>query len=152
MSTTPVLAAEGINTFYGRSHILRNVSFHVNAGETVTLLGRNGMGKTTTVRSIMGLVPARAGQIEFMGEAIAGLAPEQIARRGIGLVPEGRQVFPNLTVHENLWRRLRTGSGWPVPGRWSGSMRCFRAWPRAVPRWPTRCRAARRKCWRWAGR
>jgi branched-chain amino acid transport system ATP-binding protein len=81
---------------------LSDISLSVGEGEVVTLLGRNGMGKTTTIRSIMGLVPPLAGAIAFAGVAIAGRTPEAIARRGIGLVPEGRQVFPLLTVEENL--------------------------------------------------
>lgn len=97
-----MLKLSTIEAAYGKSQVLFDVSITIGEGEVVTLLGRNGMGKTTTVRAIMGLLPARAGQIEFMGESLARLAPEQVARRGIGLVPEGRQVFPNLTVHENL--------------------------------------------------
>lgn len=97
-----MLRVSGIEAAYGSSQVLFDVSIKIGEGEVVTLLGRNGMGKTTTVRAIMGLLPARSGQIEFMGEPLTGLAPEQVARRGIGLVPEGRQVFPTLTVHENL--------------------------------------------------
>ena len=114
-------------------------------------MGRNGMGKTTTVRSIMGLTPARAGSIRFMGEEIRGLPPYKIAQRGIGLVPEGRQIFPNLNVRENLVatavdaRRRR-------PGRWSGSTTCFRACRNAQPAWAINCPAASSKCWRSAAR
>ena len=82
--------------------MLFGVSLAIAAGEMVTLMGRNGMGKTTTVRSIMGLTPARSGSIRLKGEEIAALAPYRIAQRGIGLVPEGRRIFPNLTVRENL--------------------------------------------------
>jgi branched-chain amino acid transport system ATP-binding protein len=87
----------------------------VGAGEVVTLLGRNGMGKTTTVRSIIGLTPARAGTIRFAGEDVRGVQPFRIAQRGIGLVPEGRQIFPNLSVHENLVATAR-GNG---AARWT---------------------------------
>jgi len=87
---------------YGASQVLFDVGLEVREGEVVTLLGRNGMGKTTTVRCIMGLLPPRGGQIEFAGLQVAGLTPERIARMGAGLVPEGRQVFPTLTVRENL--------------------------------------------------
>lgn len=97
-----MLRLTAIEAAYGNSQALFDVSITIGEGEVVTLLGRNGMGKTTTVRAIMGLLPARSGQIEFMGESLTGLAPEKVARRGIGLVPEGRQVFPNLTVYENL--------------------------------------------------
>ena len=98
----PVLDVSGIETSYGLSQVLFGVSLTIAAGEMVTLMGRNGMGKTTTVRSIMGLTPARAGSIRFTGAEIRGLPPYKVAQRGIGLVPEGRQVFPNLSVRENL--------------------------------------------------
>jgi branched-chain amino acid transport system ATP-binding protein len=97
-----MLTVKAIDTAYGASQVLFGMSLEVNAGEVVTLMGRNGMGKTTTVRSIMGLTPPRAGDIQFEGAPIHGLAPYQVAKSGIGLVPEGRQVFPNLTVRENL--------------------------------------------------
>ncbi|TMJ02037.1 MAG: ABC transporter ATP-binding protein [Alphaproteobacteria bacterium] len=98
----PLLQLCDIDTAYGRSQVLFGVSFDIAAGEMATLMGRNGMGKTTTVRSIMGLTPARAGSIRFAGREIAALPSYRIARLGIGLVPEGRRIFPNLTVHENL--------------------------------------------------
>ncbi len=98
----PVLALDGIETCYGLSQVLFGVSLSIGPGEMVTLMGRNGMGKTTTVRSVMGLTQARAGRIVFQGLDIRGLAAYRIAQLGIGLVPEGRQIFPNLTVRENL--------------------------------------------------
>src|SRR6201999_49928 len=91
-----------VETAYGRSQVLFGVSFAIGAGQMVTLMGRNGMGKTTTVRSIMGLTPSRSGSIRFNGDEIAALPAYRIAQRGIGLVPEGRRIFPNLTVRENL--------------------------------------------------
>ncbi len=97
-----MLAVEALETAYGQSQVLFGVSLRVGAGEVATLLGRNGMGKTTTVRTIMGIVPARAGSIEFEGRRMLGLASYRVAQAGLGLVPEGRQVFPNLTVRENL--------------------------------------------------
>jgi branched-chain amino acid transport system ATP-binding protein len=97
-----LLELENVETAYGRSQVLFGVSLAISAGRMVTLMGRNGMGKTTTVRSIMGLTPARSGAIRFKGADIAHLAPYRIAQRGIGLVPEGRRIFPNLTVRENL--------------------------------------------------
>ena len=97
-----MLQVTELETAYGRSQVLFKVSLSVKAGEVTTLLGRNGMGKTTTVRSIMGITPARAGSIEFENKAITDLPSYRIAQAGIGLVPEGRQVFPNLTVRENL--------------------------------------------------
>jgi branched-chain amino acid transport system ATP-binding protein len=91
-----------IKTFYGQSQILFGMALTVNAGEVVTLMGRNGMGKTTTIRSVMGLTPAREGRIVFDGRDIHDLPSHAVARLGLGLVPEGRQIFPNLTVEENL--------------------------------------------------
>ena len=97
-----LLQIDGIETCYGRSQVLFGISLRIAAGEMVTLMGRNGMGKTTTVRSIMGLTPAMAGSIRFAGEDIRDWPSYRIGKLGIGLVPEGRQVFPNLTVYENL--------------------------------------------------
>jgi branched-chain amino acid transport system ATP-binding protein len=97
-----LLEVSGLETRYGLSQVLFGVSLAIGRGEVVTLMGRNGMGKTTTVRSIMGLTPARRGSIRLDGEQIRRLPPFRIAQRGIGLVPEGRQIFPNLTVRENL--------------------------------------------------
>ncbi len=97
-----MLVVDSIVTSYGVSQVLFGVSLDVGAGQVVTLLGRNGMGKTTTVRSIMGITPPTAGAIRFDGRPIHGLPPYRVAQAGLGLVPEGRQVFPNLTVRENL--------------------------------------------------
>jgi branched-chain amino acid transport system ATP-binding protein len=98
----PLLELDGVETCYGPSQVLFGLSLSVATGEMVTLMGRNGMGKTTTVRSIMGLTRAMAGAIRFAGRELRGLPSYRVARCGIGLVPEGRQVFPNLTVRENL--------------------------------------------------
>jgi branched-chain amino acid transport system ATP-binding protein len=111
------LRAERLNVFYGQSHILRDLSLHVGTQETVSLLGRNGMGKTTLLRTLMGLVPARSGRIELNGRDVTGARPSAIARAGLALVPEGRGVFPNLTVEENLTfasRVRRAGSDWSL--------------------------------------
>jgi branched-chain amino acid transport system ATP-binding protein len=97
-----MLEITGLQAGYGGNSVLFGVSLAVDAGEVVTLLGRNGMGKTTTVRALMGLIRPTGGTIRFRGRSIAGMPPEAIARLGIGLVPEGRQVFPTLSVHENL--------------------------------------------------
>jgi branched-chain amino acid transport system ATP-binding protein len=97
-----MLKVEGLETSYGQSQVLFQVGFEVQRGEVVTLIGRNGMGKTTTVRSIMGLTPPQAGSITFEGKEVRGLAPFRIARLGLGLVPEGRGIFSTLTVWENL--------------------------------------------------
>src|SRR6516162_8680509 len=99
---TPLLVVEGIETCYGLSQVLFGLSLSIRAGEMVSLMGRNGMGKTTTIRSIMGLTPARAGAIRFNGHETRRLPSYRIAQLGVGLVPEGRQIFPNLTVTENL--------------------------------------------------
>jgi branched-chain amino acid transport system ATP-binding protein len=114
--TDSVLTLDGVETCYGQSQVLFGVSFAIAPGEMVTLMGRNGMGKTTTIRSIMGLTPARTGAIRFMGEEIRGLPPYKIAQRGIGLVPEGRQIFPNLNVRENLVATAvaRDGGTWTL--------------------------------------
>ena len=97
-----LLELSGVETSYGLSRVLFGVSLKIASGEMVSLLGRNGMGKTTTVRSIMGLTPAASGSIRFGGEEIRRLPAYRVAKRGIGLVPEGRQIFPNLTAGENL--------------------------------------------------
>jgi len=97
-----MLELEGLQAAYGPSRVLFDVHLRVGEGEVVTLMGRNGMGKTTTVRAIMGLNPASAGVIRFDGADITRATPESVARLGLGLVPEGRQVFPTLTVRENL--------------------------------------------------
>jgi len=97
-----MLEVRALETAYGRSQVLFKVDFSIGEGEVVTLLGRNGMGKTTTVRSIMGIARPKGGRILFQGKAIDSLPSFRIAQAGLGLVPEGRQVFPNLTVHENL--------------------------------------------------
>jgi branched-chain amino acid transport system ATP-binding protein len=115
MSDAALLELSGVETCYGLSQVLFGMSLAIRPGEMVTLMGRNGMGKTTTVRSIMGLTPARSGSIRFKGEEIAALPAYRIAQRGIGLVPEGRRIFPNLSVRENLLATAaaKTG-GWTL--------------------------------------
>ena len=110
-----LLEVEGLETAYGTSQALFGLSFTVAKGEVATLLGRNGMGKTTAVRSVTGLTPARSGTVRFLGERVESLAPDRIARMGLALVPEGRQIFPNLTVKENLlaFAAQRNGSKTP---------------------------------------
>ena len=108
-----MLEVAGLETFYGPSQALFGVDLAVGEGQMVALLGRNGMGKTTTIRSICGLTPARQGTIRYSGEDIRGLPAFKVARRGIGLVPEGRRCFPNLTVRENLVATAR-GEGWDM--------------------------------------
>ena len=112
------LRLEGIEAAYGLSQVLFGISLEVPSGRLVTLLGRNGMGKTTTVRAMMGIVPIQAGHVHFDGRALHGLPAYRVARAGLGLVPEGRQVFPNLTVRENLVataaNRRRAAGPWTV--------------------------------------
>ena len=114
-----MLTLEGVIAGYGESQVLNGIGFGVGAGQVVTLLGRNGMGKTTTVRAIMGLIRPSAGHIRFDGQDITGDPPYRIAQRGIGLVPEGRQIFPTLSVEENLVATAanRTGGAprWDLP-------------------------------------
>lgn len=100
--TEPLLALEAVESYYGESHILKSVSLTVGAGETVALLGRNGVGKTTTLKSIVGWVTPRSGSVKLAGEELAGRDMMSIARKGIALVPEERRIFTNLTVAENL--------------------------------------------------
>lgn len=99
---TEMLKVNALEAAYGASQVLFGLSFEIDAGEVVTLLGRNGMGKTTCVNTIMGILPTLSGEVRFDGLTLTGLASHQIARTGLGLVPEGRQIFPNLCVHENL--------------------------------------------------
>ena len=108
-----MLAVDDIHTYYGDSYVLQGASLRVDKGEVVAVLGRNGVGKTTLVRSILGLTPARRGRIALNGADITGLAAYRIARLGLGYVPQGRRIFPSLTVRENL---AVTARG---PGRWS---------------------------------
>jgi branched-chain amino acid transport system ATP-binding protein len=103
-----MLDVEAINTYYGKSHILHDVSFEAGNDEVVALLGRNGVGKTTTMKSIIGLTPPKTGTIRFQGEVISGDSPSAIANRGIGYVPQDRGMFPDLTVEENLQMGLGT--------------------------------------------
>lgn len=105
----PVLEVDGIHTYYGESHTLHGVSLQIQEGQVVALLGRNGMGKTTTIRSIIGFTPPREGTILFKNQNITRLPSHQIARLGIGLVPQGRHIFPSLSVEENLTVAARGG-------------------------------------------
>src|ERR1700757_862686 len=118
MADAALLDIDGIETCYGLSQVLFGLSLSIRPGEMVSLMGRNGMGKTTTIRSIMGLTPARAGAIRFAGAEVRTLPSYRIAKLGIGLVPEGRQIFPNLTVRENLvaasGNRLNASDPWTI--------------------------------------
>jgi branched-chain amino acid transport system ATP-binding protein len=126
-----MLKVSGLETFYGASQALFGMELSVGAGEVVTLMGRNGMGKTTTVNSILGICIPHAGAIEFAGRAVRGLPSYRIAKLGIGLVPEGRQIFPNLTVRENLVAAAANRDGRIQP--WSLA-RVFALFPRLAER------------------
>jgi branched-chain amino acid transport system ATP-binding protein len=121
------LEAEGLHTFYGKSHILHGVSLEVREGEIVALLGRNGAGKTTTLRSLIGLTPPRRGAVRIFGADVAGFPPYRIAAMGVGYVPEGRRVFTNLTVEENLMVPVERPGPWTIP-------RIFEHFPRLAQR------------------
>jgi branched-chain amino acid transport system ATP-binding protein len=105
-----MLSASALNTYYGDSHVLRGVDLHIPEGAAVGLLGRNGMGKTTLIRTLMGYVRAASGQVQWRGSDVTGAPPERMARLGIGYVPEGRGIFPNLSVRENLLVSARVGT------------------------------------------
>ena len=108
------LVARDVHTYYGKSHILHGVTLEIAEGKITTLLGRNGAGKTTTLRSLMGLTPAREGQITIFGTDTTHLPPFRIAAMGVGYVPEGRRVFANLTVEENLLVPMERGGPWTI--------------------------------------
>src|SRR5215510_11663189 len=112
-----MLATEKVNQFYGGSHTLWDAELSVPAGGCVCLMGRNGVGKTTLLKVIMGLLPARSGSIKFAGKELAGLKPEKRARLGIGYVPQGREIFADLTVEENLRVGLAAGRGRALPDK-----------------------------------
>jgi branched-chain amino acid transport system ATP-binding protein len=126
-----MLRVEGLQAAYGRSRVLFGIDLEIGEGEVVAMLGRNGMGKTTTVRAIMGLNKPSAGTVQFDGRPIAGREPEAVARLGIGLVPEGRQVFPTLTVRENLVATAANRSGRASP--WT-LQRVYDQFPRLAER------------------
>ena len=109
---TAALTAEGLHTFYGKSHILHGVSLQAAEGQVTALLGRNGAGKTTTLRSLMGLTPPRQGRVSIFGTETTGWPPFRVAALGVGYVPEGRKIFPNLTVDENLLVPLERSGPW----------------------------------------
>lgn len=135
MTAASLLQVQDLHAHYGKSHILRGVSLAVGAGEVVSLLGRNGSGRSTTLKAIMGLVPPTAGQVALAGRALAGAKPHAVCRAGIAYVPEEREVFANLTVDENL----RLGEQRPTPGapRWTVAQ-MFDYFPRLKERRHTR--------------
>jgi branched-chain amino acid transport system ATP-binding protein len=118
VSAQPIIEIEDLDVYYGTSQILFGVGLSVQAGDTMALLGRNGAGKSTTIKAIMGLAPPRRGKIRLRGEMISGLKPHHIARAGLGFVPEDRQIFPEHTVEDNLLRGRKRGPDgqdeWPI--------------------------------------
>jgi branched-chain amino acid transport system ATP-binding protein len=130
-----ILEVKQVHTYYGKSHILQGVSLALEPGEVVCLLGRNGVGKTTTLKSIMGMLKPRAGSILFRGQELMGKEPYQIARLGLGIVPEERRIFASLNVHENLLIGIKSGR----PANPSGAMdwtidRIYESFPRLYER------------------
>ncbi|HET6182586.1 MAG TPA: ABC transporter ATP-binding protein [Acetobacteraceae bacterium] len=121
------LTAERLNTFYGKSHILHDVGLEVAEGQITTLLGRNGAGKTTTLRSVMGLTPPRSGRISVFGKETTRLPPFRVAQLGVGYVPEGRKIFPNLTVDDNLRVPFERPGPWTIE-------RVYQLFPRLAER------------------
>ena len=121
------LEAEGLNTFYGKSHILHDVGLTVAEGRITTLLGRNGAGKTTTLRSLVGLTPPRSGRVQVFGQETTRLPTYRIAGLGVGYVPEGRRIFANLTVDENLLVPMERPGPWTIP-------RIYQLFPRLAER------------------
>ena len=146
MSAPPsnALTAEGLNTYYGKSHILHDVGLAVAAGQITTLLGRNGAGKTTTLRSLVGLTQPRSGRVTLFGTDITGQPPYRIAASGVGYVPEGRRVFANLTVDENL----RVPIERPGPYSIERVYQLFPGWNNASRTLAASCPAVSRKCCR----
>ena len=129
----PLLQARGVEAAYGASQVLFGVDLTVGAGEVIGLLGRNGMGKTTLIRTLIGLKAAQAGEIRFVGQAVSGWSPDRIGRLGMGLVPEGRQVFPNLSVDEHLtaFQARRNAAGGAA--QWDAA-RVYALFPRLAER------------------
>jgi branched-chain amino acid transport system ATP-binding protein len=121
----PLLSLSGVNTYYGESHILHDLGFDLRKGEVVGILGRNGVGKTTTLQSILGIPAPRSGEIRFRGETISGLPTHDIVSRGVGWVPQGHRIFPTLTVVENI----ELAAARSRPGSWT-TERIYEAFPR----------------------
>ena len=146
---TAALTAEGLHTYYGKSHILHGVSLEVEEGKITALLGRNGAGKSTTLRSLMGLTPAREGKITVFGQDTTRWPTFQIAASGVGYVPEGRNIFANLSVEENLKVPLERGGPWTIERIYQAVSRGSRS---ASPIAAGSCPAASRRCCRSAAR
>lgn len=149
-----MLELKGVDTSYGAVPMLRGVAMSVHPGELVCLLGPNGAGKTTTFMTVCGVVRAQRGKVEVMGRDMATLGTENLASLGVGLVPEGRRLFPSLSVIENLRLGYDAVSGrGPISRRnWTKWVTCFRASRSVCARWPALCPAANRRWSRWRAR
>jgi ABC-type branched-subunit amino acid transport system ATPase component len=145
---TSVLTVEGLETSYGQSQVLFGVDLEVRRGEVVTLLGRNGMGKTTTIRSIMGMTAPHGGSVTFEGRQLRGLTSFRIAKLGLGLVPEGRCIFPSLTVWENLTATRERDRPARRVGPPMRSSRFSLGSASADRKWAGSSRAGSSRCWR----
>lgn len=158
-SNTPLLEVRGIEAGYGASQVLFGVSLTIEPHQVVSLMGRNGMGKSTTIKCITGALPVRKGQILFEGRDITNLPADVIARLGIAIVPEGRQCFPNLTVREHLVAFARPPAqpqkeelaAQATPWDWPKSMHCSRASRSVSTIWATSFPVASSRCWRLGG-
>jgi len=124
------LEVRDLHSYYDKSHILQGVDLNLQQGEMVCLLGRNGVGKTTTLKSVMGMVKPAKGRVLLQGKDIVGLLPYQIARLGVGIVPEDRRIFPSLTVHENLLIGMKQGTGQERRGDFWDTDRAYKMFPR----------------------
>ena len=147
-----LLEVQGLETAYGSSQVLFGIDLQIDSGQVATLVGRNGMGKTTTVRSMLGLTRSKGGTVRFRGERIDQLGADRIARMGLAVVPEGRQIFPNLSVEETCAPLPPTATRRRSPGRWTGCTTCSRACWSAAPTWATSSRVVNSRCWPWAAR
>ena len=143
-SSAPVLQVSGLNVYYGHSHALQGVDLTLDHG-VLSVVGRNGMGKTTLCQAIMGLVPASSGSIRFGGQELTSLGSSQIARMGIGYVPQGRRLWPSLTVDEHL--RMSAGHEQRILERRTGLRHVSPGWPNARPTAVGSCPAASSRCW-----
>ena len=141
-----MLQVEGVNTLYGKAHILYDVTLEVRPGEVAVLLGRNGAGKSTTLKSIIGMVPVQQGSVRFDGRDITRLKPHEIARLGLGYVPEERRIFTDLTVLENLEVGRQPARPGVTPGTSNGSAGCFRTSRRCPSGRAGACPAASSRC------
>ena len=142
-----ILEIDQIDTFYGQSHVLQGISLSIHEGEVVSLLGRNGVGKTTTLRSIMGLTPPRSGKILLHGVDIAGKPPFQIAKMGIGYMPDDRRIFPDLTLFENLELARRLSKKGKVSWTFEKVYNLFPVFTDLKERKGTQLSEGNRRCW-----